>query len=166
MQVVDFPKCATPPNYIGAGMKRRNFAHLNNGLAAALDVVGEWWTPLIVRAVFKGHVRFEAIQSELGVARNILTDRLHTLVESNVLHRVQYNDKPVRHEYHLTDKGVDLYGTLIALKAWGDKWMLNDNPTPKVIHSACNSVLRPRVVCADCGDDVQFIDTHVASDEL
>ena len=147
-------------------MKRRSFAHMNNGLAAALDVVGEWWTPLIVRAVFTGNVRFEAIQSELGVARNILTDRLNSLVESNVLQKVQYNDKPVRHEYHLTDKGVDLYGTLITLKAWGDKWMLEGTPTPKVVHAGCNTVLRPRVVCAECGDDVHFVDTYIAIDEL
>lgn len=147
-------------------MKRRSFSHMNNGLAAALDVVGEWWTPLIVRAVFKGSVRFEAIQSDLGVARNILTDRLNTLVDHNVLQRVQYNDRPVRNEYHLTEKGLDLYGALIALKAWGDSWMLDGVPSPPVVHTSCSNVLQPRVVCGACGDKVHFVDTHIAGEEL
>ena len=147
-------------------MKRRSFAHMNHGLAAALDIIGEWWTPLILRAVFKGRVRFESIQGELGVARNILTDRLNTLVSTEVLRKVQYNDKPARFEYHLTEKGLDLYGTLVALKAWGDKWVLDGVPTPRVMHTTCNNTLHPRVVCGACGDVVQFVDTHIAADEL
>lgn len=147
-------------------MKRRNFAHMNNGLAAALDVVGEWWTPLIIRSVFKGSVRFEAIQSDLGVARNILTDRLQTLVASDVLQKVQYNDRPVRYEYHLTERGVDLYGALVTLKAWGDRWLLDGQPTPPVVHTSCSAVLEPRVVCGSCGDKLQFVDTHIAGEEL
>ena len=147
-------------------MKRRSFSHMNNGLAAALDIVGEWWTPLIVWAVFKGNVRFEAIQSDLGVARNILTDRLNTLVDTNVLHKVQYNEKPARFEYQLTDKGLDLYGTLIALKAWGDKWVLDGVSTPAVVHTPCASALDPKVVCGTCGDVVRYVDTHLAADQL
>ena len=139
---------------------------MNNGLAAALDIIGEWWTPLIIRSVFKGSVRFEAIQSDLGVARNILTDRLNTLVGCNVLQKVQYNEKPVRFEYHLTEKGVDLYASMITLKAWGDKWVLDGNATPKVMHSTCSNILEPRVVCGCCGADVKFVDTHIAAEEL
>ena len=147
-------------------MKRRSFSHMNNGLAAALDVVGEWWTPLIVRSVFKGSVRFEAIQADLGVARNILTDRLNTLVSFGVLQKVQYTDRPVRHEYHLTEKGIDLYGALIALKAWGDRWMLDGNASPQVVHTSCSNVLEPAVVCSACGDGGRFVDTHIAGEEL
>lgn len=147
-------------------MKRRSFSHMNNGLAAALDIVGEWWTPLIVRAIFKGNVRFEAIQSELSVARNILTDRLNTLVATDVVHKVQYNEKPARFEYQLTDKGLDLYGALVALKAWGDKWVLDGEPTPSVVHTSCSNVLDPKVVCSACGDVVRFTDTHIATEQL
>lgn len=139
---------------------------MNNGLAAALDIVGEWWTPLIVRAIFKGNFRFEAIQGELGVARNILTDRLGTLVSTEVLQKVQYNDKPARFEYHLTEKGVDLYGTLVALEAWGERWALDGDPGPAVVHSTCNNALDPRVVCGACGGVVHFADTHTVTDQL
>lgn len=147
-------------------MKRRSFSHMNNGLAAALDIVGEWWTPLIVRAIFKGHVRFEAIQSELGVARNILTDRLNTLVATEVVHKVQYNEKPSRFEYQLTEKGLDLYGALVALKAWGDKWALDGVASPALVHTTCNHALDPKVVCAACGDVVHFVDTQIATEQL
>jgi DNA-binding HxlR family transcriptional regulator len=141
--------------------KRRSFSHMPHGIAAALDVIGEWWTPLVVRSVFKGNVRFEAVQSDLGVARNILTDRLNSLVEAGVLRKVQYNDRPVRFEYHLTDMGRDLYGVLITIKAWGDKWVLGGTPAPVVVHSTCNSVLSPAVVCRDCREEITFEDTHI-----
>ena len=146
--------------------KRRSFSHMPHGIAAALDVIGEWWTPLVLRAIFKGHVRFEAIQSDLGVARNILTDRLNSLVEAGVVQKVQYNDKPVRYEYRLTEKGSDLYGVLISIKAWGDKWMLKNGPVPKVVHSSCRSVLSPAVVCRDCGEELRFEDTHISGEEM
>ncbi|NBU38206.1 MAG: transcriptional regulator, partial [Actinobacteria bacterium] len=111
-------------------------------------------------------VRFEAIQSDLGVARNILTDRLNSLVEAGVVQKVQYNDKPVRYEYRLTEKGSDLYGVLISIKAWGDKWMLKNGPVPKVVHSSCRSVLSPAVVCRDCGEELRFEDTHISGEEM
>ena len=145
--------------------KRRSFDHMPHGMAAALDVIGEWWTPLVIRSVFKGNVRFEAIQSDLGVARNILTDRLTSLVGAGVLRKVQYNDRPVRFEYHLTDKGQDLYGVLITIKAWGDKWVLGGSPVPVVVHTACGSVLSPTVVCGDCREQVTFGDTHIHGEE-
>lgn len=141
--------------------KRRSFGHMPHGMAAALDVIGEWWTPLIIRSVFRGNVRFEGIQSDLGVARNILTDRLNSLVDADVLCKVQYNDKPARFEYRLTDKGRDLYGVLITIKAWGDKWMLGGMPAPVVVHTSCKSVLSPAVVCRDCREEIKFEDTHI-----
>ena len=141
--------------------KRRNFSHMPHGMAAALDVIGEWWTPLIIRSVFKGNVRFEGMQSDLGVARNILTDRLTSLVEAGVLRKEQYNDRPVRHEYHLTEMGRDLYGIFITIKAWGDKWVLGGVPSPVVVHTPCSSVLSPSVVCSDCGEHLRYEDTHI-----
>ena len=137
-----------------------------HGMAAALDVIGEWWTPLIIRAIFKGQVRFESIQSDLGVARNILTNRLTSLVEAGVVTKVQYNDRPTRFEYHLTDMGRDLYGVLIAVKAWGDRWILDGEPEPRVVHSPCDVVLVPQVVCGECGMELRYEDTHIADGEV
>ena len=103
-------------------MKRSGLGHIDNGLAAALDVVGEWWTLLIVHSVMEGCTRFDAVQSRLGIARNILIDRLNTLVAAGVLERVAYSTKPLRHDYVPTEKGRALSPVLAALGKWGDKW--------------------------------------------
>ena len=100
---------------------RKNFQHLDDRLADALEVVGEWWTPLIVAAVDKGSFRFESIQNSLGIARNILTDRLNTLVAGGVLEKRLYTEKPQRFEYHLTVKGLELVPILKDLEKWGTR---------------------------------------------
>ena len=100
---------------------RKNFSHLDDRLASALEVMGEWWTPLIVAAVDKGSFRFESIQNSLGIARNILTDRLNTLVAGGVLEKRLYTEKPQRFEYHLTAKGLELVPILKDLEKWGTR---------------------------------------------
>ena len=102
------------------GVKRSSLQHLDCSIARSLDLIGEWWTLLVVRDVFFGLHRFDAIRDDLGISRNILTDRLHTLVEGGVLER-----RPIEsghHEYHLTAKGRDLYPVLMAIMQWGDTW--------------------------------------------
>jgi DNA-binding HxlR family transcriptional regulator len=100
---------------------RKNFQHLDHRLADALEVMGEWWTPLIIMAVSTGSFRFEAIQNSLGIARNILTDRLNTLVAGGVLEKRMYTEKPQRYEYHLTGKGEELIPILKDLEKWGTR---------------------------------------------
>jgi DNA-binding HxlR family transcriptional regulator len=100
-------------------MKRTSVAHLNCSVAQTLEVVGEWWTLLVVRNLMFGQRRFEAIQGDLGIARNILSDRLGTLVEHGIVDRVKYQDHPERFEYRLTDKGRDLFPVIAALMTWG-----------------------------------------------
>ena len=100
---------------------RKNFSHLDNRLADALEVMGEWWTPLIIAAVNDGSFRFESIQNSLGIARNILTDRLNTLVAGGVLEKRMYTAKPQRYEYHLTRKGEELIPILQDLERWGKR---------------------------------------------
>ncbi len=102
---------------------RKNFDHLDNPLADALGVVGEWWTPLVITSIAGGSHRFEEIQASLGIARNILTDRLTTLVAHEVVEKRQYSDKPKRYEYHLTKKGKDVLPAFELLAAWGAKWV-------------------------------------------
>ena len=108
---------------------RKNFDHLPSGLAKALAVIGEWWTPLIVVAIHDGNHRFESIQSSLDIARNILTDRLTTLVDNKVVYKVEYSNRPKRFEYHLTELGLDLIPILNDLETWGDKWFNNGEGT-------------------------------------
>ena len=100
---------------------RKNFDHLDHGLADALGVVGEWWTPLVLWEISNGGHRFEQLQNALGIARNILTDRLNTLVKHNIVEKREYTDKPRRYEYHLSAHGEALIPILAQLETWGKK---------------------------------------------
>ena len=97
------------------------------GVARTLEIVGERWTLLIVRDAFLGMRRFEEFQEDLGVARNVLTDRLNRLVDEGIFERVRYSERPERYEYRLTKKGRDLSLALTALRQWGDEY-LTDRP--------------------------------------
>jgi len=114
-------------------MLRRDYEGQNCSIARALEVVGERWTLLIVRDVFLGVRRFDQFQESLGIARNVLTDRLNRLVEEGILERVRYSERPERFEYRLTSKGRELNIALTGLRQWGDKY-LSEKP-PRVLRS-------------------------------
>jgi DNA-binding HxlR family transcriptional regulator len=107
---------------------RRDYDGQNCSIARALEVVGERWTLLIIRDVFLGRRRFDQLQESLGIARNVLTDRLSRLVEEGVLERVPYSERPARYEYRLTPKGLELNVALTALRQWGDKHVSEKPP--------------------------------------
>jgi DNA-binding HxlR family transcriptional regulator len=109
-------------------MLNRDYQGQNCSIARALEVVGERWTLLIIRDVFRGLRRFDQLQESLGIARNVLTDRLNRLVEEGVLERVRYSARPERYEYRLTSKGVDLNIALTALRQWGDRYLSEKPP--------------------------------------
>lgn len=100
-------------------MRRASFSDMNCSVAQSLEIVGEWWTLLIIRDAFFGVTRFDAFSERLGIARNVLTQRLETLVEHGVFTKEPYQDKPVRYDYRLTEKGRDLWLVLTALRQWG-----------------------------------------------
>ena len=110
-------------------MLNRSYEGQNCSIARALEVVGERWTLLIVRDVFLGLRRFDQIQESLGIARNVLTDRLNRLVDEGILQRVRYRDLPPRYEFQLTQKGRDLLVPLTALGQWGDQYLNEKPPT-------------------------------------
>jgi DNA-binding HxlR family transcriptional regulator len=110
---------------------KRDYHGQNCSVARALELVGERWTLLIVRDAFLGLRRFEQFQESLGIARNVLTDRLNRLVEEGILERVRYSERPERYEYRLTQKGRDLNLALTTLRQWGDKY-LSERP-PRVL---------------------------------
>jgi DNA-binding HxlR family transcriptional regulator len=137
-------------------MKRTSFAGMDCSVARSLDVVGEWWSLLVLRDAFTGVRRFEDFQRSLGIARNILADRLQTLVDYGVLERRLYQERPERFEYRLTEKGLDLYPVLISLMRWGDRWATDGAGPPMVLtHKACGHDVMPVLVCPQCGEDVQ-----------
>jgi len=104
-------------------LKREYEGQESCSVARTLEIVGERWTWLIIRDAFLGLSRFAEFQESLGIARNVLTDRLNRLVESGVFERVLYNERPPRYEYRLTQKGHDLFTALNALRQWGDQYL-------------------------------------------
>jgi len=107
-------------------VKYNRIADSDCSIAQALDVVGDWWTLLVVRDVARGHTRFSDLAAELGVSRKVLTERLALLVERGVLERRPYSDRPPRYEYLLTDAGRGLLPVLIALQNWGSRYVMGD----------------------------------------
>ncbi|WBB80686.1 helix-turn-helix domain-containing protein [Micromonospora sp. WMMD882] len=121
-------------------------------IARALDVVGERWSLLIVRDALLGVTRFDGFLRSLGISRNILADRLNTLVTAGVLDRVPYHDRPVRHEYRLTDRGHELTPVVLALMQWGDRHLAGPGGPPRLAeHESCGGPVRAVVSCVDCG---------------
>ena len=105
-------------------------------IARSLDLVGEWWTMLVVREAFMGTTRFDAFQRNLGIAPNILSARLKRLVASGVLQRMPAGGAR-RQEYRLTEKGRDLFPVLVALLQWGDRWLAGpDGPPVRLLDRA------------------------------
>ncbi|MQA86692.1 MAG: transcriptional regulator [Streptosporangiales bacterium] len=136
-------------------MHRTSFAEMHCSIAQTLEVVGEWWTPLILRDVYLGLHRFDDITENLGISRNLLARRLDSLVTAGILVRRPYQDRPPRHEYHLTEAGRDLVPVLMALMAWGDRWVTPPGGRPAtLVHDTCGEEFTPQVTCSSCGQHV------------
>src|ERR1700751_1276993 len=137
-------------------MKRTSFARMHCSLARGLDLIGEWWSPLIVRDLYLGVVRFDDMVEDLGISRNLLTRRLNALCKSGIVERHAYQRRPLRHEYVLTEAGRDLVPAILALTAWGDRWARPKEGSPILfIHTSCGHAFRPQVTCAACGEEIR-----------
>jgi DNA-binding HxlR family transcriptional regulator len=114
-------------------MQRTRFGDMTCSIARTLDVVGEPWSPLIVRDVWVGINRFDQMQRDLGVSSKVLAERLRWLVVNGVLEKRAYSERPVRHEYLLTEKGHELCTVLMTITAWGDRWTAGDAGPPVLL---------------------------------
>ncbi|MBC7940838.1 MAG: helix-turn-helix transcriptional regulator [Chitinophagaceae bacterium] len=124
-------------------------------MARALEVLGDVWSFLVLRELFFGETRFEAIQRSLNIGRTSLSRRLTGLVEAKVLTRQAYSERPPRFEYRLTDKGRALYPALVSLMQWGDQWSSGGLGKPLLLtHEPCGKPLRPRLICSNCREPV------------
>ncbi len=121
-------------------------------VAQCLEVVGEWWSMLILRDAFLGVTRFDAFQERLGISRNVLNQRLTRLVAEGVLKKVPYSQRPPRYDYKLTEKGRDLWPVLTAMRQWGDKHAAPDGPPIRMVHTACGQVSEAVMTCSACGE--------------
>ncbi len=121
-----------------------------------MDLLGDWWTPLVLREAFYGIRRFDEFQESLGIARNTLTDRLRSLVDEGLMEKRAYQNVPVRYDYVLTEKGRDFYGVLAAMNRWGDRWLSGEGGVPVVLHhDRCGHDTHPEVVCATCKEPLR-----------
>ncbi|WP_040735123.1 winged helix-turn-helix transcriptional regulator [Nocardia tenerifensis] len=135
-------------------MRRTSFEDMNCSLAQCLEVVGEWWTLLIVRDALLGVTRFDDFRDRLGIARNVLAQRLEHLVAHDILTREPYQDNPVRHDYRLTPKGRSLWLVVTAMRQWGDDWAAPDGPPLEVVHTTCGHTAVIHPTCSHCGEKV------------
>jgi len=134
-------------------MRQTSFASMQCSMARSLELIGDWWTPLIIRDVHLGIDRFDDLAEDLGISRNLLTARLNHLTEHGVVARHAYSEHPPRFRYALTDAGRALMPVLIALTAWGDQWATPDGGPPMTFrHRACGQVCTPVVSCSECGE--------------
>jgi len=123
-------------------------------IQGTLDVIGDRWTLLILRDLFRGVRRFSQLEDNLGIAKNLLASRLSKLVAADIVTKIPYQDKPIRHEYFLTQKGRDLSPSLVALMRWGDRWCNDGTPPTLLVHSECGTPLNQITQCPTCDESL------------
>lgn len=131
-------------------------------IARTQIVLGDWWSCLMVREAFFGVHRFDEFRTNLQVSTNILTTRLTRLVERGVLIRTQYQQRPIRHEYHLTERGLELYPVALAIITWGERWKSSQGPLVPLTHVPCRSPLEPELCCGTCMKPLALADTEIS----
>ena len=136
-------------------MTPMKFSAMDCSIARTLEVIGERWSLLIVRDAFYGLRRFDDFRRDLGIARNVLTDRLASLVEQGVFERRQYEDRPPRYEYVLTEKGRELLPVILAMMKWGDSWGSEERPVT-LTHLRCGHETQPVVTCEHCHEELAW----------
>jgi DNA-binding HxlR family transcriptional regulator len=139
----------------------RTYENQACSIARALELIGDRWTLLVIRDAFSGVHRFDDFQKSLGIARNVLTERLGRLVDAGILRRVRYQDKPPRHEYRLTRKGVELWPLMIAAMKWGDRHMATNGPPRLILHNDCGGEIDERLHCSRCGAELEPNDVYI-----
>ncbi len=127
-----------------------NEATNDETIAAVAGLVGDKWSMLVLRDIFRGVRRFDELCTDLGMSRAVLTERLKRLVDAGVLTKVPYQERPVRHEYRLTPMGVELSPMLVALLRWGDRWFGEGETTATLVHAPCGTELHQAFWCPTC----------------
>jgi DNA-binding HxlR family transcriptional regulator len=142
-------------------MLRNDYENQPCSIAGALEVIGERWSVLIVRDILLGLRRFDELQANLGIARNVLQTRLQRLLEHGVLEKHRYQQHPERFEYLLTEKGLDLWPAIVALMQWGDRYAAPPGgPAVVLEHKGCGGHLDAHRICEACGARVEVRDAR------
>ncbi|MBW2514968.1 MAG: helix-turn-helix transcriptional regulator [Deltaproteobacteria bacterium] len=117
-----------------------------------MDVIGEWWTLLIIRDLFYGINTFDMLIKDLNISRNILTDRLKKLLGRGLIEKRSKEKRLRRKAYHLTPKGEDLFPIIMALVSWGDRWEAPQGPPIIFQHQPDGHLVHSKVICSHCGE--------------
>jgi DNA-binding HxlR family transcriptional regulator len=143
-------------------MQRTDFGEMACSIARTLDVIGEPWSPLVLRNIYVGITRFDQLQQTLGISRKVLTERLKWLVERGVLERHEYSSRPPRYEYALTQMGTELCDLLLVMVRWGDRWLAGEAGPPVLYrHHACGQISHVELTCSVCGQQMRATDVDV-----
>ncbi len=139
-------------------MRRTKFDDWPCPIARATDLIGDWWTPLVMRELYFGRRRFDAIQESLQIPRAVLAQRLERLVAEEMITKVAYEERPPRFEYRLTDKGREFWPVLAAMWRWGSDWLWTDGEGPPVVlkDRETGAVVHPLVVDETTGRPVDL----------
>ena len=129
-------------------------------IARTLEVLGERWTLLIIRDVFSRRRRFDQIQESLGIARNVLAARLAWLVDEGILEKRAYQERPARHEYFLTEKGLELWPVMVTMMHWGDRHLSHGRAPVVIRHKDCGGAVGDRGICERCGELLDARDAY------
>ena len=134
-------------------MSRKSLAHLDCALANTVEMLNDSWTVLILRDAFLGVRRFDEFVNDLGIARNVLTDRLERLVANRMMETRLYQERPARYEYRLTEQGKGLFDLLMTLWSYGERWKPPVGPRRQtVIHVGCGHEAEAVAHCGNCGE--------------
>ena len=137
-------------------MRKTSFADMQCSLARGLDRMGDWWSPLIIRDLYAGVVRFDELVEDLGISRNLLAQRLDALIARKIVVRRAYRRRPLRYEYALSPAGKDLIPVILALTSWGDRWAQPKEGAPvEFVHARCGQKFEPRIKCSVCGETIE-----------
>jgi DNA-binding HxlR family transcriptional regulator len=141
---------------------RTSFETIDCSIARTMAILGEPWTALILRDLFIGITRFDALRAHLGVSRKVLTARLSRLADDEIVVKRAYSQRPERFDYVLTGKGWQLCDLLLAITAWGDSWTMAEAGPPALLrHRHCGHLTTAEIRCFHCGDLLHAADTEV-----
>jgi DNA-binding HxlR family transcriptional regulator len=140
--------------------QRTNFENTACSIARTLNIIGEWWTLLILRDIFYEVTRFNLLREHLGISRKILTNRLNTLTANEIIKRRKYQDNPPRFDYTLTEKGRELFPVIISLMHWGNKWIYNNEDIPIQLFDDKGKEISPVLINKNSGEPIIYGKTH------
>jgi DNA-binding HxlR family transcriptional regulator len=143
-------------------MQRTRFGDMTCSIARTLDIIGEPWSPLILRDIYVGITRFEQLHSDLGISRKVLAERLKWLATNGIVQRREYSNRPPRYEYTLTAKGMELCDLLLVMVRWGDRWTAAEAGPPVLHrHHACGEISHVELTCSVCAQPMRATDIDV-----